>query len=158
MDPIQKHRRRFYVCLDRSRVHSLLKQPENMEKIGKGRHFVSYLVKINGWSMVLSISRPDFQGGLTTGLATWMRAMETLSTLQHPLIAPMETFWINEFCVAYLKPHCPHVAPKRLWNHMLGSLERLMSHHQLSYQDYWQVRLFENHPYIIDWSDLAFIS
>lgn len=152
----QEHIIGFYKSLDYSLIQNLIREPHRMGLIGSGRHFRSYLTKINGFPLVVSISRSSFCGGLEARLSTWLKAMEVLRQLPHPLIPPMELIQVKEDQVAYLKPYCPQAAPKDQWLPLMGSLLAMMEERRLSYQDHWQVRLCYQQPYIIDWSDLCF--
>lgn len=146
----------FYRDLDTSKLLRDLERLGSLESLGMGTHFTSYFWKPSSFSYALSVSRDTFYKGDSWGRSKWAEAMEKVQKLKHPLIPPMLHGVYNEK-VYYLKPYCPDRVDVKdpLIRDQILSLESALSQENLKIDDYWQVRSLDQHPFVIDWSDLV---
>lgn len=147
----------FHYSLDPSRVVQALGESDRLERVGAGYHFTSYRLDLSGFSYCLSLSRPRFHEGTSVDLDNWMKAMKQLQSLDNPLIPPM-LHGTHEGKAYYLSPYCPQnfSQGKSVINPWLANLKQDLADQGLMVDDYWQVRCFHQHPFVIDWSDLKF--
>ena len=125
----------------------------NLESIGRGFHFSNFKVVAQGsFPFALSIARPGFLVGLV--LDEWVNALKLLKEVRHPLIPPME-FGVHDETAYYITPYCAeNITSRKALKDPLQSLSEALRKKRLYVDDYWQVKLMDGHPFVIDWSDL----
>ena len=145
-------RARFFRSLDISVVHQYIRCPNYSHLLGRGFHFETFSLPTEGFPLAVSICRSQSHFSLPR---MWLSSMERVLRLEHGLIPPMHIGELEDK-IYYVQPCCDPKKPnKEKYRKELDSLFELLKSCGLVIHDYWQVMLFEQQPYVVDWSDLS---
>lgn len=148
----------FYRSLDSSVIRSGLSQSprfRNWELSGEGRHFQCFkLPGRGGMDLGILVAKPAFLKDDQPTRLLWMQNLKRLLALQHPLVPPMEVMEGTEF-FAYVQPFCEsELTMDRTVAGLWEDLEKAMAAADLFLDDYPQLRRYQGHPFVIDFSEL----
>jgi hypothetical protein len=160
---------RFYNSFDGSAllsfVHRLLNLSDEEKRgldsfLGEGFHFQSFEYKAHALPLAVNLAKSSFlrQGDLV--LNRWKRAMEIARSMERvSLIPPMEVIsGQNYLAVVMPKGQVLAKIQERKVDDLLRDTAKALSEVGLALDDYPQLREACGVPFIIDWSDLNFVT
>lgn len=144
---------KFYRSYDPSLVQQHLDTNcRQLTTIGRGYHFTSYRIMGQaGLHLALSLARPGFLIG--SRLQDWLAGLELVNNMKHPLIPPL-AWGVHQERGFYVTPYGPDSVTRQQFSEELKTLANDLRDKGLHLDDYWQLRQWEGHPFVIDWSDL----
>ncbi len=152
--------RDFYRSFDRAQVDTQLgRLPKGGIELGEGRHFRSFRLSSNSSiDLAINIAKPAFGQGDPSFRREWQQRMRLVQTLTHPLLPPFELVGDTDL-LAYVLPYCEASLPPEDWDVYqvrpeLRTFEETLAQKGLVLDDYWQLRLCCQHPFVIDFSEL----
>lgn len=159
----------FYVAFDESAllqfVYGLIALSEQERRghgafLGEGFHFQSFSVSTASLPLVVNIAKSSFLRQGDVGLNRWKRAIEIAKAQEETtLIPPMEILSGDDY-LAIVMPK-GQLVPKsqgREIDQLLINTAKDLRRSGLVLDDYPQVRQAFGIPFIIDWSDLNFVT
>lgn len=149
----------FYRFYDPAMVEQFwtqkLRDSHRREVRSEGRHFFCYALDRNpSFSFALLLAKPSFFEAKGRDLSTWIAAIKTLKSLQHPWVPPLELL-TRPGELALVQPFCQGHRPLlakdlQAWH----QLQQNLAIYGLEINDYGQLAEFEGHPFFLDYSDL----
>lgn len=160
---------RFYTSFDGSALMSFVQRLVGLSEeerrgldffLGEGFHFQSFEYKAQSLPMAVNLAKPSFlrQGDLA--LNRWKKAMDIARTMEQvSLIPPMEIISGKNYLAVVMPKGA--VLPRnreRGIDDLLRDTAKALSQVGLALDDYPQLREALGVPFIIDWSDLNFVT
>jgi len=162
-------RAKFYRCYDPVALYQFITRIRGMsedarrglpEFLGEGVHFQSFEFRASDFIMAVNVAKSTFLRRGDLEVARWKDAMGIARTLENAeLIPPMEVLSIGD-SLAVIMPKGGEVSKftgRKLESQLLDTA-RALGRAGLVLDDYPQLREAGGVPFIIDWSDLSFVS
>lgn len=159
----------FYASFDESAVNTFLskvsKMPESERRslpnfLGEGAHFQCFELSSRPLALVVNVAKSSFAKKGTGALERWQKAVSIARSIEgETLVPPMDVITAFEL-IAIVMPRGRDIGRDgaTVITAMLFETAKALGSVGLVLDDYPQLREAMGVPFIIDWSDLAFLN